>query len=113
MDLILLAEHVIDPAFSGWTGAGLLGMVLAWLLLKHLPAKDKQIMDMLESREKALEAKDIAHDKAMEAKDAIHDKVIKAVTDHCKEELVIITERFQRWIDTLEQRWIDTLEKKA
>ncbi len=28
---------------AGWVGAGLLGSVLAWLLFKHLPAKDAQI----------------------------------------------------------------------
>jgi hypothetical protein len=27
---------------AGWAGAGLLGLVLAWLLLKHLPDRDKQ-----------------------------------------------------------------------
>lgn len=31
---------------SGWAGAGLLGAVLAWLLLKHLPARDAQIERM-------------------------------------------------------------------
>jgi uncharacterized membrane protein YgaE (UPF0421/DUF939 family) len=30
---------------AGWAGAGLLGLVLAWLLLKYLPDKDKQISD--------------------------------------------------------------------
>ncbi len=28
---------------AGWVGAGLLGSVLGWLLLKHLPANDAQI----------------------------------------------------------------------
>lgn len=28
---------------AGWVGAGLLGLVLCWLLLKHLPEKDSQI----------------------------------------------------------------------
>jgi hypothetical protein len=31
---------------SGWAGAGLLGLVLAWLLLKHLPLKDEQLERM-------------------------------------------------------------------
>lgn len=33
---------------SGWVGTGLLGSVLAWLLWVHLPAKDKQVSDMLD-----------------------------------------------------------------
>src|SRR5262245_45428442 len=28
---------------AGWVGAGLLGLVLGWLLLKHLPDKDRQV----------------------------------------------------------------------
>lgn len=34
----------IDPISggAGWLGAGLLGLLLWWLLLKHLPEKDKQ-----------------------------------------------------------------------
>ena len=32
---------------AGWVGAGLLGLVLGWLLLVHLPAKDKQIMGLI------------------------------------------------------------------
>lgn len=35
---------------SGWVGAGLLGMVLGWLLLKHLPDKDRQLREILESK---------------------------------------------------------------
>lgn len=33
---------------AGWAGAGLLGMVLSWLLLIHLPAKDKQIRQSIQ-----------------------------------------------------------------
>ncbi len=32
---------------AGWVGAGLLGVVLWWLLFKHIPDKDKQIGEML------------------------------------------------------------------
>ena len=33
---------------AGWVGAGLLGLVLGWLLLKHLPDKDRQSREELE-----------------------------------------------------------------
>ena len=39
---------------SGWAGAGLLGLVLAWLLLRHLPAKDAQIERMVTAHEHEL-----------------------------------------------------------
>ncbi len=41
---------------AGWVGAGLLGSVLAWLLFVHLPAKDKQLKELLEGKDKQIEA---------------------------------------------------------
>lgn len=37
---------------AGWVGAGLLGAVLSWLLLVHLPSKDKQVKELLEGKDK-------------------------------------------------------------
>ena len=44
------ADILSDPLSggAGWLGAGLLGLVLAWLLLKHLPEKDRQIKDLID-----------------------------------------------------------------
>lgn len=39
---------------SGWVGAGLLGLVLSWLLLKHLPDKDAQIERIIARHESEL-----------------------------------------------------------
>lgn len=39
------ADAISGPA--GWVGAGLLGLVLSWLLFVHLPAKDKQLKEMI------------------------------------------------------------------
>lgn len=36
---------------AGWVGAGLLGAVLAWLLLKHLPEKDRQIERIIDKHD--------------------------------------------------------------
>ena len=36
---------------AGWVGAGLLGLVLAWLLLKHLPDKDRMIREILKEHD--------------------------------------------------------------
>lgn len=46
----------VDPISggAGWVGAGLLGLVLAWLLFIHLPAKDKQLAGLIESKDKQL-----------------------------------------------------------
>jgi gas vesicle protein len=39
---------------AGWTSAGLAGLVLAWLLLKYLPAKDEQLRQLLDAQDKQL-----------------------------------------------------------
>lgn len=46
---ILLAQSS-DPISggAGWIGAGLLGLVLSWVFFWHLPAKDKQVKEIIE-----------------------------------------------------------------
>lgn len=48
MLLLLFAQSPdILAGTAGWAGAGLLGLVLSWLLLVHLPGKDKQIKELI------------------------------------------------------------------
>lgn len=43
------AQDNLDAlAGSGWAGAGLLGLVLCWLLFVHLPNKDKQLQQIID-----------------------------------------------------------------
>lgn len=56
-----------DPApltgpAAAWTGAGLLGGVLAWLMFAHLPAKDKQVADLIRSHNEQMAALATAKD---------------------------------------------------
>lgn len=57
--LAILAQTTLpaDPLSNGggWFGAGLLGLVLAWLLFKHLPAKDQQIKDLVDDKDARLD----------------------------------------------------------
>jgi hypothetical protein len=49
--IVLAAETTATDVIAGsagWVGTGLLGSVLAWLLWVHLPAKDKQIKDIID-----------------------------------------------------------------
>ena len=41
---------------AGWIGAGLLGLILFWLLMKHLPAKDAQIDAFVRGKDTHVEA---------------------------------------------------------
>ena len=62
----LLLAQTTDPIANGagWAGAGLLGLVLGWLLLKHLPAKDAQMAEMLAAKD--LLIKELLESKAEE-----------------------------------------------
>ena len=43
--------QAIDPITggAGWAGAGLLSLVLGWLLLRHLPEKDRQAKELMDA----------------------------------------------------------------
>lgn len=47
---LCFAQPDLNPIVggSGWVGAGLLGLLLGWLLMVHLPNKDKQLKDMID-----------------------------------------------------------------
>lgn len=53
MLFLLIAQQTSDPLSggAGWVGAGLLGLVLSWLLLKHLPDKDKQFATFVSDKD--------------------------------------------------------------
>lgn len=81
--LVMFAQAAADALAggSGWAGAGLLGMVLAWLLLRHLPAKDAQIERMIEDQRAQIErSEDLARQERAE-KRAEFEGVLKAERD--------------------------------
>lgn len=63
---------------AGWVGAGLLGVVMAWLLFKHLP----QLMT--------------DHREAMAKLADSHAKAVQIVADHCEEEMARLVEAVQK-----------------
>ncbi len=92
---------------AGWVGAGLLGLVLAWLLLKHLPDKDKQQKDLMEAKDRQLASMLEAKDKEMTAqlthKWQLIQKLsedfredLRILTAHCKDEITVMTEAWRR-----------------
>jgi len=54
----MLAQVDALSGGSGWVGAGLLGAVLCWLLLKHLPDKDRQSSEKDQQIGKMVETRD-------------------------------------------------------
>jgi hypothetical protein len=83
-----------DPASlggsSGWVGAGLLGLVLAWLLLRHLPDKDRQLSDWMVRRD-AMVTEMVAH----------HDQVSTDQRKDFRESLGSIIAQHDREFSTL------------
>jgi hypothetical protein len=53
-----MLAQVPDPISggAGWVGAGLLGLVLFWLLMRHLPAKDQQIERIIGKHDTTIDA---------------------------------------------------------
>jgi hypothetical protein len=79
--LVILAQDAVSiPGYSGWAGAGLLGLVLGWLLLKGLPDQVRQTKELTEAKDKQIDdlikAKDTAVDKLTAA---FRDAQIKAI----------------------------------
>lgn len=105
VQMLAQALPVPDPLSggSGWLGAGLLGLVLAWLLLKHLPSKDLQMKEFSEQKDRQLvvltekyEAKldSMANTFRSESKEIRQkfEEALKVIMDHCSKEMAQITD---------------------
>jgi uncharacterized membrane-anchored protein YhcB (DUF1043 family) len=115
---------------AGWVGAGLLGLVLSWLLFIYLPAKDKQLKEFNEAKDKqigelvnhfetAITNKDIAFRALIDTKDKQLNEMlvrkweiiqtltkdykdgIKEVALHCEKEIANLTSYWQQQMSSL------------
>ncbi len=83
--LLLAQSSTVIGGEAGWAGVGILGLVLSWLLLRHLPAKDAQINSFIELKDK--------HVLELTQKfEANLDKIV----EHCKEEFQIVLDLFRK-----------------
>ena len=127
MWLAILLAQTPDPltGTTGWVGAGLLGLILAWLLFVHLPAKDKQLKEIIEIKDGQIRVIIEAKDALATAKDGqIREMVasrdvlvqtlqtagvaaakesrtdykesLKAVVDHCQVEMASLVGEFRQ-----------------
>lgn len=130
VSLALLAQ--VDPSgglagSSGWAGAGLLGLVLAWLLLLHLPRKDaqaqamsdtrdKQIGDILrastEQLEKERSARHMQSDSfrtAMQQATEMFQAVLKDERQVCEQRCAEIDKRHREWLADSDRRYAERM----
>lgn len=75
---------------AGWVGAGLLSLVLGWLLFRHLPEKDRLILLIIDSRDKMMSDLHNRHSEVIKSLGASITTAVERVTSHCKEELEVI-----------------------
>ncbi len=115
--MFLFAEGVAEEAgwlvgSSGWGGAGLLGLVLAWLLFKHLPAKDTQLTNMIDKHTLAMQNQTNDFNKVLAEKrseftiilnEQRHDfrESLKEVTQHCERETSHLADSMKGDLHTL------------
>lgn len=88
---------------SGWASAGLLGLVLSWLLLKHLPAKDEQIMKLLELRDKAVNEQRTDFTSSVRKLGESVQATVERITGHCKEEMEVLANKLGTSVDKMEE----------
>lgn len=118
---IVLVAQAPDPISggAGWVGAGLLGLVLSWLLLKHLPDKDKQIKEMMSIHDNIQTNKDtqiqtIVNSNQSALKDLWEKEstAIRELTASSQKSIETIASAFTKNIDTLvasNQRAVDAV----
>lgn len=110
----LLAQTAVDPISggAGWVGAGLLGAVLAWLLLKYLPEQDRQRRDLIDNYAQRFDARDMRHQIVLDKISDEYRRSLDKVVEHCKEEgrtaardISMIVEAQQEMSEILSRIW--------
>lgn len=98
-----IAQDLSALGGSGWAGAGLLGLVLLWLLMWHLPAKDKQLKELIERHDATTTALVDKHAAAMAAEIARCDAGRKEAREDFRQSLETVCEPMTRAVEVLGQ----------
>lgn len=77
---------------SGWFGAGLLGVLLAWLLGVHLPAKDKQMERLIADKDKVVGDMMTRHEVIQKESRIAYEKTLETIASHCEKEINVVRE---------------------
>jgi len=93
---MLFAEADWLAGAGGWGGAGLLGLVLGWLLLRHLPAKDAQLKELMTDKDNHAKALVADHQGATKELIARNDAALKLAREDYKESLKGVQEHCER-----------------
>lgn len=121
---LLVAQLPTDPLSggAGWAGAGLLSLVLGWLLLKHLPDKDKHIQGIIDRHAAILDAiatkheagvKLLAdkHELAMAAAAEKHAKVVEALAAKHEQSVTRVSEQHAKVADSMAVSFSSSMDR--
>jgi hypothetical protein len=122
--LILIGQVTTDPLSggAGWVGTGLLGSVLGWLLFIHLPKKDQQVLELINSRDKLVEKLTAEFRQSIAElldKANVNDKEqrvnfkesLERVTAHCEKEVTTTVDALRKDVDRI-STYVGELTKK-
>ncbi len=97
---VLTAQAPMPPdpisGGAGWIGAGLLGLVLSWLLLKHLPDKDKQIRDLMKDHLEAEKAQRAIYAEAEKDQRTVHASLEREQRAEYRQTFDVLLDHFRR-----------------
>ena len=96
MDFLLADAGESLGGTTGWVGTGILGAVLSWLMFIHLPAKDKQLKELLESKDGLIQGMIDRHNANMRDVSVDFKNALEHVTAHCEKEISRLMESWQR-----------------
>lgn len=71
---------------SGWAGAGMLGLVLAWLLLVHVPALFKHLREIVADHKATEERQREVHTLLEREQRAEYREALREILAHCRRE---------------------------
>lgn len=130
--LLLLAQTDAGGGLagnSGWAGAGLLGLVLGWLLLLHLPRKDAQIQNLQDTKDKQIgdilrvsaeqlekerSARHMQSDSfrtAMSEATVMFKEVLKEERDACDRRCGEVEKRNREWLAESDRRYAERMSE--
>ena len=103
--------QITDPISggAGWVGAGLLGAVLAWLTLKHLPAKDAQLERIISNHLLAEAAQREHHFRLEEEQRKEYRETLNKIMDHSRTQVEGLAQALRDDLMALHKA-IDTLD---
>lgn len=115
MLVILIAQAApADPISggAGWLGAGLLGLVLGWLLLIHLPAKDKQLATLIEAKDSHVNIVIAAFKEEAREQRQAHREALNRVCDEFKSDCEGQRESHEKTTESI-SRSVEALAQKV